>query len=194
MLDRNKKIQGRPYVRLSFKGDVNPFTSPDDLRRRLTDALKSSPHFLLVGEPERAVSSAYLSPTSLGFGTLYVDATIRYLASADGLTYDVTLRPYDVAVRETWGLGNPLVTLRDAGIIGDTLSTQAPVGMKSAQELAKDAKSPAGQVAETLAGPLTTATGTINYLSWAIIAGAVALVVWKGAPAIKSIGKVFKRG
>ena len=194
MLDRNKIIQGRPYVRLSFKADINPFTSADDLRNRLTNALKSSPHFLLVGEPERAVSSAYFSPTSLGFGTMYVDATVRYLASVDGMTYDVTLRPYDVAVRETWGLGNALVTLRDAGIIGDTLSAQAPVGMKSAQELAKDAKSPVTAAVDALGKPLATTATTINYLSWAVIAGAVAFVAWKGEPIIKGLGKAFKRG
>lgn len=178
-------------MRLVFKLSVGAFASADALRTKLIAALKSSPHFILVGEPERAVSSAFAGGTTASYGSAFVEATVRYNGSADGMTYDVTLRPYDKAVTDAFGF--TLVALYDAGVIGSTYSTQAPVGMQSAQELAKGSKSPADKVADALTKPLSDAKDTVDYLSFAIIAGALAFVVWKGAPVLRGVGKAFQR-
>jgi hypothetical protein len=192
MLNRSERISGRPYVRLTFKGNVNPTTSSDILRNKLISALQSSPHFILVGEPSRSVSSAFESSTTLGFGTVYFDATVRYNTNADGMTFDVTLRAFDCVVKDF--LGACLVVLFDAVKIGTTYTSTAPLGTKTAQQLAEESGSPLDKLTKAATKPLEETSDLLKWIAAAAIVLGGAYLLKQGKPLLKSIGQVFKRG
>lgn len=192
MLSRSERIAGRPYVRLVFKGSVNPTLSLDVLRQKLIAALMASPHFVLVGDSTRSVSSAFESETTLGFGSVFFDAQVRYNANADGLTFDVTLRAFDCVVKDF--LGVCVLKLTDAAKLGTVYTTTAPLGTKTAQQLAEETRSPLGKLGETVGGPLSTASDTVRWIAAAAIVVGAVYALKQSKPILRSIGQVFKRG
>lgn len=186
MLNRASRISNRPYVKLLFEVDVKPLSDLPAIREHIRKAVASQPSFIMV----ELDSTIKVGATTAGFGKGYINAEIRYITSADGLTFDTTLKPLD-CLSHVFGVGCE-IRLKDASIITQT-QVSANTGGTSAQQAASTAVAPASGIVQGITSVVSSANTTVRYLSIAAVVLGTVYIVRNAKPLVSGVRRAFRR-